>query len=69
MLGKPKCALSRDVVRLLQNAEGLREALEDRVALLQEMRDADALDDLVKFGGLSGLVDMNRRHGVLLVLE
>jgi hypothetical protein len=33
------------------------------------MRDADALDDIVKFGGLSGLVDMNRRHADLLVIE
>jgi hypothetical protein len=56
-------------VRLLQNTEGLREALEDGVALLQEMRDADALHDIVKFGGLSGLIDMNRRHVLLLELE
>jgi hypothetical protein len=59
----------RDVVRFLQNTEGLREALEDGVALLQEMRDADALHNIVKFGGLSGFVNVNRRHIVLLELE
>jgi hypothetical protein len=59
----------RDVVRLLQNTEGLREALEDGIPLLQKIRDADALDDIVKFRGLSGLVDMNRRHADLLVIE
>ena len=26
-------------------------------------------NDIVKFGGLSGLVDKNRRHAVLLVLK
>jgi hypothetical protein len=56
-----------DIVRFLQNTEGLREPLEDRVTLLQEMRDADALDDIVKFGGLSRLINMNRRHAYLLI--
>jgi hypothetical protein len=52
----------RDVVGFLKNLEGPVEAFEDRIALLQKMRDADALNNVVKFASLSGFIDMNRRH-------
>jgi hypothetical protein len=47
---KAQVRADRDVVGFLQISEVLREALEDGITLLQEMRDADALHDLVKLG-------------------
>ena len=60
---KSQMGAGRDLVCFAKEAEGLLESFESGVELLQQMGDADPLHDVVKLGGLSRLVDVNRQHG------